>query len=91
MGIVRQFDKSNFQNFIGGVQVGESVSREGISVFWLFGQEPSQQLNVATIEEPHLRQDSYTISPLVLSPAKSYGRPLNNHRRLDAFSPDGIK
>ena len=51
MGIVRQFDKSNFQNFIGGVQVGESVSREGISVFWLFGQEPSQQLNVATIEE----------------------------------------
>lgn len=51
MGIVRQFDKSNFQNFIGSIQVGECVSREGMAVFWLFGQEPSQQLDVDTIEE----------------------------------------
>jgi len=51
MGIVRLFDKSDFQNFMGGIQVGESVSREGMSVYWLFGQTPANQLDVATIEE----------------------------------------
>ncbi len=51
MGIVRLFDKSDFQTFIGSVRVGEGVSRDGMAVFWLFGEKPAQQLDVSTIEE----------------------------------------